>query len=111
VKINLFIKQTNIFHVSLSVREIYLSVPRLLVTTNVVPSSVILVTLMMEAIRSSETSVLTRAARRNITEDRFLRSHRRENLKSYMIQESLFGRECDCSSEIATLQREPEGMR
>jgi hypothetical protein len=38
---------------------------------NVVPSSTILVTLMMEAVRSSETSVLTRAKRRNILEDGF----------------------------------------
>jgi hypothetical protein len=35
-------------------------------TTNVVPSSSIFVTLMMEAILSSETSVLTRTTRRNI---------------------------------------------
>jgi hypothetical protein len=37
-------------------------------TANVVLSSLILVTLMMEAIRSSETSVLTRAPRHNITD-------------------------------------------
>jgi hypothetical protein len=39
---------------------------RLLVTANVVTSSPILVTLMMEALRSYETSALTRATRRNI---------------------------------------------
>jgi hypothetical protein len=41
----------------------------LLDTANVVPSSPILVTLIMEALRSSETSVLTRAAWRNIPKD------------------------------------------
>jgi hypothetical protein len=38
---------------------------------------------MMEAIRSFKTSVLTRATLRNIPEDSILHSHRRENLKSY----------------------------
>jgi hypothetical protein len=42
------------------------------------------VTLMMDAMRSSDTSVLTRATRRNISEDCILERHCRENLKSYV---------------------------
>jgi hypothetical protein len=44
------------------------SVLRLLVTANSVHNSPILVTLMMKAVRSSETTVLTRTGRRNIPE-------------------------------------------
>jgi hypothetical protein len=44
---------------------------------------------MMEEIRSSETSVLTRATGRNILEDVNLHSHRRENLKPYITKNIL----------------------
>jgi hypothetical protein len=52
------------------------SVCQLLVTANIVPSSPILVTLMMQVLRPSETSVLTRATWRYIPDDGILHIHR-----------------------------------
>jgi hypothetical protein len=56
----------------------------LLVTANV-PSLPILVIMMMEAIVSSEMSVLTRVTWHNIPKDDILYSHHCENLKSYRV--------------------------
>jgi hypothetical protein len=55
-----------------------------LVTANV-HSSPILVTLMMEVIRYCQSSDLTRATWRNISQDRILHSHRHEHLTSYTV--------------------------
>jgi hypothetical protein len=61
-----FIKVTRSVNFYFSHFAFLSNVRQLLVRANVVPSSPILVTLMKEALNSFETSVLTRATRRNI---------------------------------------------
>jgi hypothetical protein len=64
-----------LLHVTLvrtDISEEHHGVLRLMVTANVVPSSLILFTLMLEAIHPSESSVITRATQHNITEDGIL---------------------------------------
>jgi hypothetical protein len=65
---------------SITNKVFFRSVLWLLVTADVVPNSPVLVTPMMKALLSSETSSLTRAARHSIPEDGILHSYRRENL-------------------------------
>jgi hypothetical protein len=52
-------------------------------TVNVVPISLILFTLIIEIMHSSEMSNTVRATRRHILEGGILHSHSREHLKSY----------------------------
>jgi hypothetical protein len=72
-------------------------VPRIdelvLVTADVFLNTLILVALMMEAIHSYETSVLTTVTLHHIQEDGALHSHRRESLKSYICIYSASNRE------------------
>jgi hypothetical protein len=61
------------------------SVLQLLVTANAIPSSLILFTLMMLAIRSSKISALTKTTEHQFPEEGTLYIYWRENFKSYIV--------------------------
>jgi hypothetical protein len=65
-----------------------------LVTANIVHSSLIHYSLMMQVKHTSEMLILTRATWRHIQEDSILHSHGHENLKFYMFFNYNFVNEC-----------------
>jgi hypothetical protein len=69
---------------TLAVITNYEKLLQLIVSANVVPIPLILSTLMLEALRSSETLALTRATRHNNPEDGILHNHHTEDLKSHI---------------------------
>jgi hypothetical protein len=68
-----------------------------------VTSSPILITLTMESLSSSETSVLTRAALRNIPEDAILHSHSAETSNPKKFVDEIFVNEL-CFNAICALK-------
>jgi hypothetical protein len=75
---------------------------QLLVTADVVPSPLILFTLMMDAIRSSEMSILTRTTRHNIPQDDFRQGHHHRTLKSSTVVRLLIDTSDESGASVAS---------
>jgi hypothetical protein len=79
----------SLFGPNILLSTLFSNILQLLITANIVPSSLILFTLMMEAIHSSETSILTGATQHHSQEDGILHCYSVDQILEYRLQTSV----------------------